>query len=216
MPYKKSYRKKKPYSSSLAKHSSARMSWELAKRAAHQVVKLYVNTEKKFNDTAFVTTVSSTASIFTIADLVQGLTAITRVGDQVRWVNMMYNMTIKMHASATETNLRLMLILDRQPNNAVATVAQVLETSSVTGLREINTGKRFYVYHDKVFSMSSAGETALSEQYYRKINVKTEFNANAGTVADISTNNIFFLLISDEATNVPSVNLQIRMRYIDN
>ncbi len=200
----------------LANYHASRLSWELAKRAAHQVVKYYVNTEKKFVDTNHVATISSTASIATLIGLSQGLTAITRIGDQVRFTSVQYRLLLSQHASAVETTVRLMVILDRQPNNAIATIANILESATVTGLREIGTGRRFHVLHDRLFAMSSAGTTRINDKWYRKINIKTEYNADNGTVADITTNNIFFFLLSDEGTNVPNADIRFRLRYIDN
>jgi hypothetical protein len=49
------------------------------------------------------------------------------------------------------------------------------------------------------------------------LDLKTTYDdSNAGTVADIISNGLFIFQLSNEATNTPTVNHNIRIRFIDN
>lgn len=218
MPY---YRRRRPYRRRrrfYRKKSNAKGidMWSLAKKAATSMIKMYVNTEKKYTDNNVTGTISTTATIGSLSALSQGTSAITRVGDQVKFTNFMYNMICSQHPSATETSLRVLIGVDYQPNGAVPAATDVLEAATVVGLRDIGTGRRFHIFSDRVYNMSSSGTTRVHDTIFRKINIKTEYNGNLGTVADVSSNNLFYLIISDEATNSPTVQFQFRQRYIDN
>ncbi len=109
--------------------------------------------------------------------------------------------------NATDT-MRTMVILDKQCNGANPTVAQVLASTDIDSYRNLQLSGRFTVLLDRttdINTMGLAGDGAANDSapisrsfsFYKKCNVPLEFDASTGAITDLTTNNIFVLLISE-------------------
>lgn len=197
--------------------TSSSLAWALAKRAATSVIKGYVNTERKYFDTSLNGAISSTPTIDTlVGGMVQGTSDVNRIGSQVKFTALTYNYRFDINASASLSFIRVVVGIDYQPNGAHPTVTDVLETGTIPALRQKDTGKRFHILSDKVHTMSINGNRGVYKTNYINLDLKTEFDGNAGSIADVSTNNLFFIVFSNEPTNSPNAVMNWRLRYIDN
>lgn len=143
-----------------------------------------------------------------------------RQGRMITMKSINTNMTVTMHASADSTQFRAMLILDTQPNGALPALSDILQFGSVPpviGQRSVSTIRRFWVIKDKYMSMSSAGKNNFFYKHYKRFNVQTRYDAStAGDITDISKNSLFWLFLSNEDTNTPTLELNSQIKYIDN
>lgn len=139
-----------------------------------------------------------------------------RIGVSIRLMSLQYCIKITQHASATDTAVRVICYLDKQNNGAVSSVTDLLVTESTTSLKNNLSERRFWIISDRLVDLSANAYTEKTIKYYKRFNIITKFNAGtAGTATDIDTNSLYILLISDEATNTPTVVGSARLKYVD-
>ncbi len=220
MPYKKRYRKRtvRPTYMGCGKMvmSDAQKALAIARG-----VKALLNVEYKSHTvTAAALAITDSASATNLTLLVQGDTDITRDGSQVKFTSLRFGFTLKSNASATRTNVRIMLVHDKQTNQAQATATQVLQDSTpidaIISAYNIDNVSRFNILYDKVFSLDPSYIPTLSRVVHKKLNLKVRYDANAGDVTDLTQDSIFLIMVSDQVTNDPTISHQIRLRYLDN
>ena len=120
---------------------------------------------------------------------------------------------LSLNGSATTTRIRCMLVRDTRPNNSLPAVSDVLSSINVNAFMNIDDQiKRFRVLHDKVIVLDSNNHREYVVKVYKKLNHHLKLNDTQTPVL----NDIFWLMVSDEATNTPSVSIQSRIRYYDN
>lgn len=228
MPYKRSYRQaprrnyrkrtyaRRPPQSQFQRYAGyASKALSLATKVAG-----LVNVEFKFIDQ--VTTDNPGTSVFAgqlLNGLTQGDTASTREGRQIRMKSVELMIRANLHASATRSTCRILLVLDKQANGSTMTAAQCLENTSVgnvDAMRNLDNRKRFVILMDKRFVLNSDyPEKAM--HVYKKLDIKTIYNSlNNGNVGDINSNALFVWTMSDETVNVPAITINSRLRWIDN
>lgn len=124
-------------------------------------------------------------------------------------------------ASPSPATYRIILFVDKQSNGAAPAVADLLDTStalSCDALRNLNNRKRFKILLDRRYAITPTGasNTSIVDDFYLKKFITTQYNAGtAGTIADISSNSIYMLTVSDEAVNGPNNGGHIRVRFTE-
>ncbi len=189
--------------------------------AVARQVKGMLNTERNFLDRQLTNSaVSTTGQLFSVILMAQGDTSNLRQGDQVKLVHIRYDATYKIHASATQSNLRIIIFVDKQANGALPTVANLL--TDVTASDGIVSGYnpdnkyRFRVLYDKVVQLDQAGKQSGRRSFRKKLNLRIRYGTNAGDITDLNSTNLLFLILSDEATNTPTTTQFIRTLFVDN
>lgn len=159
-------------------------------------------------------------SMVLLNGLTHGNDNATREGATVRWKSIQAKLRCTINASATNTLMRIMFVIDKQPNGAAfAPDTQLLQGSTFPeSLRNPDFMKRFVVLKDYRIQLRSLDRTAVPLNYYRKINVATLYASNLGTVSDMSTNSIYMIACSNETTigNPPQLLGSIQLRFLDN
>ena len=166
----------------------------------------------------------------------QGVTESTRVGRKCVVHQVAWRGTLELAVSAgagvqTPQTTRLMLVLDKQCNGAAPAVTGnggVLESADYLSFNNLSNKGRFRVLSDDVYDlnpMSSAGDGAVNDTsavrqhfaVYKAVNIPLEFSgvANPSVIAEVRTNNIFCLMITNNATAVTSLDSKIRLRFSD-
>lgn len=141
-----------------------------------------------------------------------------RDGRQVRIKSIQMNLRCLKNPSATNTVFRMLLVIDKQSNTAGPTAANILDLTTATAVdahRNLDYRKRFVILKDVRFCVNADTPEKIVD-FYKRLDMKEVFDGTAGTIGDISTNSIYLLLISDEATNTPAVLYNSRIRFIDN
>lgn len=180
-----------------------------------------LNTEKKCIDVSNSTQAfGQTGTVIQLTNLVQGLTDITRVGSQVKITSAYIQIYLTLNAIAPHSIVRLLLVHDKQTNQAVYATSDLLETvgtaSSIVSPLNLDNKFRFQILKDKRYVLSSAGPSNRVVKMFIPLQQLIRYDANAGTIADLSSSSLSLVLISDEATNMPNANYFVRLRYVDN
>ncbi len=203
------------------KSSGGRISYMAAfkqLRGDISLLRSYINTEDKYKDVTSTSTPSNAATLVLLNGLNLGTTATTRTGQSVKSADLQMNITFLMNSAAGDTFIRFMIFRDEQPNAAAPAGNDVLvDSTNLRSLRTVSYNTRFMVLHDEFISLAQDGQGNLAKSVFKNLGFHQLFNtADNGTVADITKNSLYVLLISNEATNTPTVTFYSRYSFVDN
>jgi len=188
--------------------------------------------ELKFKDTTKAqTALASAGTIFndTLVGMVEGNTDSTRIGNRITARSVMVRGTAKMAATAAATDtsqtVRIIVYLDRQANGATAAVGDILASADYRSFNNLDNSDRFRTLAEETIDIKLSGATETAGAYTygeckksfflkAKLNLDFKFKGNAGSVADLSGNNIGVLVIS-ETDNIGTCGYIARVRYTD-
>jgi len=145
-----------------------------------------------------------------------------RIGRQitVTSIQAMYQLDVH-HTESNTVYMRLMFVLDKQCNGAAPVIGDIYDTSALTNIsyctRNRNNMKRFQILKEGVFepnitrdSVYSTGTSTMYNWYtgipekqawYSKFETPFYYKGNAGTVADMASNALFFVYHADSFFN---------------
>lgn len=137
----------------------------------------------------------------------------------VRSIQLRFTNTVTV-TSGIDQQHRIMLIYDRQTNAAAPAITDVLVSSSITSMRNLDFRNRFTVLMDKRIDLNKAGESGsqLTWDYYKMSNLPVQYDATAdATVASISSGGLFLIILGTEAAGgtAGSITGTARVRYTD-
>ena len=182
-----------------------------------QTLKNFVNVEFKEDNDSVTTSPDSSGYVDLIFNAAQGDSESTRDGQSCRIKSIQFLGHIKLHASATDTQCRFILFIRKAVNNVLPTVTEVLRTANVQSLRNTDYRHDIVILKDKMFTLN-ANHPRQIIKFWRKLDLKVLYTrgTTTGGIASLEANGLFCLLISNESTNTPAVDLATRARYIDN
>lgn len=145
-----------------------------------------------------------TASVTAINSVVQGITAVTRVGRGAVMRQVEVRLSWGMAATTTLNDTRrVMIVYDRRSNGAAITGATVLEVDSLEAPLNMANAGRFKILYDKTLNVGTAGPQNMNFYYKKKVNLPTNYGlGNGGTVADIASGGISILVWSTGTAGV--------------
>ncbi len=193
--------------------------WDVGDKLWNDVKRLksLINTEFKSIDLATTGVITTTASITLLNGLVKGDDFDNRDGRVVRLKSIQYHIEAVMNTTPINDSLRIMIVIDKQPNEINMVIADLIDATNMTSFRNLDQRKRFVILKDTVLDMSIGRGTIARDSWYKKFDMKTTYDdSDAGTIVDITTNALYLVLFSTEASNGPSVARTTRIRYIDN
>lgn len=184
-------------------------------------VKALLNVEIKNHDTGLTqTAISSTFQVLELTNIAQGDTTLTRDGASLKLVGVNLKYKLSQHASATNTQVRMLLVHDRQTNQATYSAVALLSDSTIhdaiVSPRNLDNTRRFQVLMDRVHIFSATGRTTSVHSFNKKLNIKIRYDATAAAITSLTQSSLSLVLVSDEATNTPLITHIIRLRYVDN
>lgn len=187
-------------------------------KLALNLVQKFLNTEVHYNDVAATSQAASTTPTFVLLNGVQqGDTTVLRTGSSVKCDGIDIAYTVYIGAVALATQLRVLVVMDKQADAAIFSIAQLLNTTDVRSPLVPENQKRFSILHDESIMLSAAGPNNLIKKARLGVNAHIEYNlGNAGTVADINTNSIYLVYFSNQATNTATFDYYSRFWFIDN
>lgn len=222
--YKK-YSKKKRYGRKVVPWYKRKYSpIDMAAKAMSGVnyLRKLINVERKFNDTVYAEAKQTTTPVITwISDISQGTDYNQREGLSVKLASLQFKGTV--YASDTvsglgaryESLVRVIIFCDMEGGSGFS-AADLLEASTnINSPLNHTNGKRFIVYHDKYYTVSSGGPSIKEVKVFRKNNEHIRWsNSTTGQ----REGHLYVLTMSDETVsdNEPSISWYARIRYIDN
>lgn len=222
MPYvkrKKYSRSSRPGYGRCAKmvYSDASKALTIAK-GLHRLLNVEI---KNFDVQQTGVSVSQTAVIIQLTNIPQGDTTVTRDGNQAKMLGVDLNYTITVNDTPTIPRhlIRIMLVVDKQTNQAIYAIGDLLEDS--TGLdnlvspRNLNNKHRFTILYDRLHNLSIAFSVAHVRKYIKK-EVLLRYDASTPSIADLTQNSLSLVQISNGTVNLPTITSFNRVRYVDN
>lgn len=227
MPYQKKYKKnykKKGYCSTASRIGNYATTGSKVIKLASDVYRLkqLINVEFKFKDTALNSTVNNAGSLMLLNGLTQGDTVQSREGVSIRNKSLLLNGYCTLNASASQSMVRRIIFINRQPQGAASGLSNVLDTTiieAVNAPRNLNNRSDIVILRDDKIMLSSTGnQIAKFPDCYKEINMHTYYSdqSNVGTIADIRTNALYVLYVSNTTANHPAISAFHRVRFIDN
>ncbi len=215
---KKAYAYKRP-----GYRSCAKMVAGDAQKALAMVksVKRLINVEIKNFDVQLTSQDIDIVPVITqLSNIPQGDTTSTRDGAQCKMVGLELSFRIVQAAAASITSCRIMLVLDKQTNQAIYVandlLADVTISDGIISPRNLDNSRRFTVLYDRTFTMQDGGVRSFVVKKYFKKDVLLRYDGSTPSIADLTQNSMSLLTTSSEGTNVPTFTLFSRLRYVDN
>lgn len=203
-------RSKKSYKQPSSYAQMALQGYNLATKLAAMV-----NTETKRWSYGLISSAPDwTGSIYTLNAVPQGDTDASRDGDSLKVQKLEIAGHLNIHASASSTIVRMILFWDKA--NDISSVTQFWDNTSTayavdsTKLWDNRFDTR--VLWDYKFTMDLTNPVAIVKQV-QNVGLHTQFSAGSTT---INTGALKLMIISDQQTNTPSINLVPYIYYTDN
>lgn len=179
-------------------------------------VKKLVNVEYKIKDYASSVTPDNAGDVYSITHCGQGTDKDDRTGDSIRAKQHLIRLRATINGSATVTTVMYIIFMDRHQNGTPPTVTELLQNASLVDPVNDEYGKRFKVIRRGYINLSSTGMQTGIRKLYIKHNNVVKYDGAGATTAEQKENNMYMLLLSNEATNTPTVDYYVRFRFIDN
>ncbi len=184
-------------------------------------LKRLINVEFKFLDTQLNVSAQTTTPMITqLSNIAQGDTTMTRDGSQIKCLSIQLSYFMTMHTSAVGSIARVLLIKDKQTNQAIYSAGDVL--TDITAFDGIvspynrDNRKRFTIMYDKIHTFTNDGtEVRHAGRRFRQDQI-LRYDANAGTIADLTQASYSLMTFSSEATNSPQITAFVRLNFVDN
>lgn len=178
-----------------------------------------LNAEKKYYDiTSTAVTPSTPATSYTTVSLVSALPvgddASSRDGCQIRLKSMYINIFSTFNSSATNTQLRWLVVLDRRVVAASTPGwTDIYDSTSVVSpfINIEDQWKRFKILRSGIINLNT-NNAQVNTNIYIPCSLPVRYNTSNAVIM----NNIWLIIASNEATNTPSVAYRYRIRFYDN
>jgi hypothetical protein len=147
------------------------------------------------------------------ATLVQGDTDSTRTGTQIH--NTKLHLRWSQYGNTIDVLTRVIVFYDKASNGVLPAVADVLDSASFNSIIDhvnCTVNKRFVILYDQTRGQNLGGPTTFHEEWTTKFEKTLGFIGNAGTAADLGTNQVYFLVISSSTTALSSATSSVRLR----
>ena len=191
--------------------------WSLAKRTAaglNEIRKL-VNVEEKFLDVSGSQTVSSTGSIVALSQIAQGSDYTNRVGDSIKLQRIEFRAKYIMNTASTGTILRVIIFRDLFQQGVDPTVTNVIGGTGALNPKNFLLRDRFSLLYDELCYMSNVGEDGGVIQFSMPHEGHVKYIGTTAATASNGFGSIYMLLLSDEATNVPTFTWHSSIYFTD-
>lgn len=221
MPRRRKTYKRRPKQSSWAQTASnvaltAGKALALATRVA-----TLINVEHKYRDVlqSGVQPSFSSDNIFLVNGIEQGTDNTTRIGRSIKGMYLTYKAIAHHNPAATSNTITVKIVLDTKNQGGLPAVSDIFTIKSELGFRNIDHGSRFKVLDQKCFILTATNPTKCFEGYIELKNKEyahTKYDGVGATNSDISDNPIYIILMSSDVTNLASISLNHRYRFVDN
>lgn len=155
-----------------------------------------------------------------------------RVGRKIVVTNIgwRFNINIPNTAVGTETTdtVRVMLVLDKQCNGAMAASTDILAANDWQAFNKLSNTMRFNILMDRTYTINttagsgrgstdtlSYGECDMHDSFFKKCSIRIEYDSSAtsGTIGSIRSNNI--IALAGSRNGIAGFESKMRLRFTD-
>ncbi len=177
----------------------------------------FINTEFHYIDTTASTTATTTPTLVLLNGTTLGDTTTTRTGQSIKMDRSDLRFQLSVNATSLVNYIRIIAVVDKQTNATAMTAADLLVTPNTVSPYTFGSQQRFIPLYDETFALSTYGPGAITKSIGLSTNQHVTFNTvNGGTVADIVTNSVYLIFLSDQGANPPSILYYNRLWFVDN
>lgn len=181
--------------------------------------------EKKYLDTGigYATATTTGTVVSSLLAIPQGTTEVTRVGGKINVCNINMRGQVRgLTATGVPGAVRWMLILDKQCNGAAPAVTDILTSAAINSFLNMDNVDRFQVLKDKMI-VNNFGAISPTPLWYLntvlvkcnyKCNIPIHYSSTTGAIAEIKSNNLIWLIISERSSSV-EYGLTARIKFTD-
>lgn len=182
-----------------------------------KLLKGIVNAELKRYDQGSNGSISTTMAINLASGTDQGDDVASRDGNSILAKYMTLRISCTINASATASNILVLVFADSQAVNGSTVTAAQLLTSATNTNSPINPDftQRVIVLKRIQIDLDNSGVKTSSQEVYIPLNFHIRYTGTTGS-SSYDKNNIFVALLSTEATNTPTFNMYTRLAFYDN
>ncbi len=196
--------------------------WSLAKRTAvglNEIRKL-INIEEKILETVQSSTgFDTTGTVYPISQIAQGLDYTNRVGDSIKMQRIVVRWRIFKASAATASLCRIILFRDLDGYGTAPATSDVLQTvgSATAPLTPIDflNRKRFSIIRDELYDVNSTGDSTYTGVWDLAHEGHVMYLGTTAAAASNGKGSVYILVVSDEATNVPTIAFSSRIVFTD-
>jgi len=150
-----------------------------------------------------------------------GTGASERIGNRALYTSFQLRASVVKNiavALATQAQqLRLMVVIDRQPNGVSIATGDLLQfaPTPIESPRNLNFNKRFTMLHDRIYNVNPAKPTMFL-QLFKSLRLNTTWTGGVGTLANVTQGSMYMVWWSDEPVGMdpPSVSVSRRLRWV--
>lgn len=195
---------------------TAMRAYSLASKLARMV-----NVEYKVNRAAIGSVISNTGIITNLTVINQGGTYQQRIGDSIKPMRLSGRLGITMSPSATDTTVRLILFRAKQENENPPAVlgGQYGYLDNVSGgltyLAPKSWPNRFHfkTIYDKLITLNHEGKSSYTKDWDFKLYGHVNY---APGQTDIEDGGLYLLMVSNENSNMPTIQFTYSLTFTDN
>lgn len=218
-PYKKQYRKPKNWYN--RKYTISASPMQVAQQAlrATRYIKGLVNSEMLHKDSPYSGALAAQYNITPLCNIAQGDTNLLRTGNSILLRNIYVRLAFSINASVTgQTRIMMALIKDTQQiSDTQPAITDIFDSQTIPEtMINLNNSGRFKIVWRKTnfLTIASGGKSSFELNKYFKVYDHVRYNGSTST--DIQKNGYYFVIVTSEATNYPSVDGTIRVGFHDN
>lgn len=148
---------------------------------------------------------------------VQGDQITNRSGNEIQVKSLAMRFKIALTALETlGTTVRLLVVYDREPGGANATVTTMLNNDNVlSSYRTVGNAKgRFQFLADRTVTFG-ATDAHWEAKFFKQLNHKIVYNGNAGTVADLFRGNLMVMVLGSGNAAAIGITYGFNIKYTD-
>lgn len=183
-------------------------------------VRSVVNVEYKYSDFNLISTnVDFSGITGNFHTITQGTTAQTRNGDSIKCTSLQIRGTFQSASTATgPVFVRFILVQGIKEQGAAPTLDNILTTvgsaSVINSLREVNPEQNYKILVDRTYRMN-IGTDNQNKALELYLPIKHHIKYNTGSTLAAS-GGLYYFIVSNVSTNLPTAQFQSRLRFIDN
>lgn len=183
-------------------------------------LKSMINVEYKYHDYSSTNNLTNTPVINCINFVNEGDTGQTHDGDMFRVKSIQLGGFLIGRSTTDPIKVRVALVLDTDAaaSTTAPTYNDIYDTTGniVDRFRNLDNRSRFIILKqwDKV--LNPQGQDGFALKYYKQLDLKTQIIGTA-TEANLRKNGLYLVMVSSNATSdLVELNINTRIRYIDN
>ncbi len=218
MPYRRQYRRRRPHRYQASNQSGYLGTASRALAVAYGVKKL-LNIEYKSIRVTLPTAPTNTPVITPVSAPAQGDDFDDRQGRKIKLFSYRLKGRVTVNASATGSFYRVVILRDNNGSTTRPVITDVYPDAAafnggIMPLDDPQTNARFSILSDNLYPLSISGVNIRPINIYKKLSSHVYFTGTGAN--DEGKGMLYMITSSNEATNTPSVLVDIVTKFIDN